>query len=700
MNIAEKRVHFATKVAPSLSAKLGKKLQHFNPSSRLSSRFVFMENEDRLVVLAGAQEKQTDLDKALAFGLAWLGDRDLVVVLPEHGDSPSVQRSAFFSRNIRIFTHDDTTLTEAPPLTQGEVFALYKDPLETSVPNLKDREIWVAKLLKWANSHPDLRTAHRPSYLAWHCLGRLVLRIRRVRDGLEISSGVHAGVPSEKYAPQITKVIKSTLGATDDKQLRAAASEAIQRRMNGHDLGHLEHFLQARLFDHAAMIGLKPGSVRREFPCMRPGSSHKPRRAYIDLIGLDTKSVCHLVEAKIGGDEMLVLQGLDYHIWAMAHQKQLADYFGVKSEMRFALDFVVSAKDGGKAIGRYTAAQAAALDGGIRWQFHEVSEWLNGPPKVSKHRRRTVPGPPTSDKPVASPRFAQRIHKHLVAVAIRLKSDGVSSANLDDHIFPEARWAWDSIDKRELLHRYATHVRSSQAFAVNLFGPLDDNAVARLLGDVFGPVTSVERPYFEFEDTADRLREARNGHPHRTQVDVVLRGANTTGQPVALLIEVKLAEEDFGHCSAFTNPINDTRHNCHQSGPFGADVESCFQLRIYPDGERRLYDHYLPKFEKPSGTDVSGCWYRTSASQPMRNVALVGVLRDDGIDARYALCAPAAHREIWRRWDDVHHVLPNELLVTLSAETVLALHGQSTHSLARDRYQLGSSQSTNTTNNT
>ncbi len=659
-----------------------------------------MENEDRLVVLAGAQEKQTDLDKALAFGLAWLGDRDLVVVLPEHGESPSVQRSAFFSRNIRIFTHNDTTLTEVPPLTQDEVFALYKDPLVTSVLDLKDREIWVADLLTWADSHPDLQSAHRPSYLAWHCLGRLVLRICRVRGGLEISAGVHAGVSSEKYAQQITKVIKSALGATDDEQLRDAATEAIRRRINGDDLGHREHFLQARLFDHAAMIGLKPGSVSREFPCMRLGSHSEPRRAYIDLIGLDTRSVCHLVEAKIGGDEMLVLQGLDYYIWANAHQKQLADHFGVKSEMQFALDFVVSAKDGGKAIGPYTAPQAAALDGGIRWQFHEVSDWLDGTPTVSHYRRRTVPGPPTSIEPVAPPRFAQRIHEHLVAVAIGLKSDGVSLANLDDHIFPEARWAWDSIDQRKLLHRFATHVRSSQAFAVNLFGPLDDKAVAQLLGDVFGPVTSVERPYFEFEDTADRLREAQNDRPYRTQVDVVLRGTNTTGQSVALLIEVKLAEEDFGHCSAFTNPINDTRHNCHQSGPFGANVESCFQLRNRSDGSRRLYDHYLPKSEKPSGTDIAGCWYRTSASQPMRNVALAGVLRQDGIDARYALCAPSAHREIWRRWDDIHRVLPNELLVTLRAEDVLALHGQSTHALARDRYQLGSSQSTDTTTNT
>lgn len=688
-NVVELRAHFAEHLAPGLAAKIDSRLALLDTDRRLSSRFVFMVNEDLLVVLAGAQEAQGDLDRALAFGLAWMGDRDLILVLPEGGEVASVHRAAFFSRHIRIFTHDGATPTEVSPLAQHQVFLLHIDPLETSVANLGDRNLWISDLLKWAATHPDLRSAHRPSYLAWHCLGRLVLRIQRVADGLQISAGVHAATPSDKYAPQITTNVNSTLEKTAEDQIQAAASEAIRRRLVGDDLDHLEHLLQARLFDCSKSIGLIKESLKREFPCMRPG----PVRAYIDLIGLDKKGICHVVEVKIGGDEMLVLQGLDYYIWAKAHQKQLADYFGEDANMPIALDFVVAAPANGTAIGPYTSAQANALDGGIPWQFKVVTNWLEGQPASTTGRSRTVPSPPISSKPVVPFRFAQRIHEHLVSVAIGLKPDGFSEVNLDDHIFPEAQWAWNNIEERTLLHRWAHHIRSSQAFAINLFGPLDDKAVSTLLSDQFGLMESVERPFFEFEDATDRLNEMRQDRPHRTQVDVLLRGTAAAGKPVALLIEVKLAEEDFGTCSAFTSRINDRRHICHQKGPFGNDVDSCFQLRSHANGERRLYDKYLTGNLKLTGTETAGCWYRTSASQPMRNVALAGVLRQDGIDARYALCAPRAHREIWRRWDEVHRVLPNELLVTLPAESVLALHGSDTFTRIRDRYQLGTVES-------
>jgi hypothetical protein len=231
------------------------------------------------------------------------------------------------------------------------------------------------------------------------------------------------------------------------------------------------------------------------------------------------------------------------------------------------------------------------------------------------------------------------------------------------------------------------HVRSSQAFAINLFAPLTAEGPAKLLTDFFGPVNAADPPVFEFEDNADRLGESTSKRPHRTQVDVLLRGTAVSGQPVALLIEVKLTEDDFGHCSAYTNPDNDRRDVCARPGPFGSNQAACFQLRNNGNGPRRKYDEYLATIaEHDSGC---GCSFRLSASQPMRNLALAGVLEADGADVKFALCAPSAHRAIWRRWDTARAALNDERMVDLPAEHVVATHNGLTATWLTDRYQLG-----------
>ena len=147
------------------------------------------------------------------------------------------------------------------------------------------------------------------------------------------------------------------------------------------------------------------------------------------------------------------------------------------------------------------------------------------------------------------------------------------------HIVAEAQPTWDAIGQRKLFHKWAHHVRSSQAFAVNLFAPLSEHAVATLLGSTFATeVVSAEPPTFEYSDPMDELHEAAGPHGHRTQVDVLLEGQSVHG-PITLLVEVKLSETDFGWCSAATSVANDSVAVCAQSGPFGDDEAACFQLR-------------------------------------------------------------------------------------------------------------------------
>jgi len=74
---------------------------------------------------------------------------------------------------------------------------------------------------------------------------------------------------------------------------------------------------------------------------------------------------------------MMVLQGLDYWIWATANLKALgkAD-FGVESP-GVELDFLV-VRNGGKMLSPYSASQSRALDSEVVHQFWEISEWGPG----------------------------------------------------------------------------------------------------------------------------------------------------------------------------------------------------------------------------------------------------------------------------------------------------------------------------------
>lgn len=246
-------------------------------------------------------------------------------------------------------------------------------------------------------------------------------------------------------------------------------------------------------------------------------------------------------------------------------------------------------------------------------------------------------------------------------------------------VLPAALPVLADLRDRGLAHRWVRHVRSSQAFALSLFAPLPNHGAVRVLNHLGLQVTDAEPVIFEFEDLADRLGEASSRSPHRTQVDVVLTGTTTDGERIAAFIEVKLSETDFGWCSAFDSPDNPNRATCHSPGMFGGDPEACFQLQNHGRGRRR-YDDHLPSADIPGGpSNDGGCLVRQGRNQPMRNVALAGLMVAEGEFERvvYALCAPEQHPTIWRRFEEFREVFPaTEALATgcLPAELVARQH--------------------------
>ncbi|MBA3509650.1 MAG: hypothetical protein H0T19_06120, partial [Thermoleophilaceae bacterium] len=118
------------------------------------------------------------------------------------------------------------------------------DELVTAVHQLKDRAAWVERLTAWADKCPELVDAHRPSYLAWHCQGRMALRVRRTRSGLVVSAGVHSSAAGK--APH-KQVLEAQLSAEQFHRIVAAASGAIADRVGRLDVANAEHQLQERL---------------------------------------------------------------------------------------------------------------------------------------------------------------------------------------------------------------------------------------------------------------------------------------------------------------------------------------------------------------------------------------------------------------------------------------------------------------------
>ena len=100
----------------------------------------------------------------------------------------------------------------------------------------------------------------------------------------------------------------------------------------------------------------------------------------------------------------------------------------------------------------------------------------------------------------------------------------------------------------------------------------------------------LELPEFEYTDPQDSLAEATTASPHATQVDCLVRARLGNGRMHALLIEVKLSEDNFSTCSAYSSERNTRRRICGQPGPFGGDPEGCFQLANHDREHRRRYD--------------------------------------------------------------------------------------------------------------
>lgn len=648
----------------------------------LSTLFRWFADDSRLCVVAADESmKPAVSDIGFSHALGHLGDRDLIVVFPDAGAAAVAHRLPFLEIPATCWRLTASGADFVKPLRPSDVFALeLYQGLRGGAHDVSKGLLLIKPLLEWLAQRSGLVVDDRKSYRTWQYKGRQVLTLRMAtEDEVELVAGVNYSDPKPGLEPPTVLRLGQLITAEQLTNVQAAIDGACKGRDSGDDKANAEHLLQERLRTEWKPLGLRAAPLR-EVPVRRPIGY-----GYIDLVGAGVDGRIHVVETKLGPFDRLVVQGLDYWIWANANRAGLAELLDLPADAGIEIDYVVAEKTAGHGlVGSYTSGQAEALQGAIRWRFTTIRDWTAADaPVIERLPLRTLPvgskGRPAPRKSV--PRWPVRLAYHL---ADRAAGDGVTLRggvfwpNAVDGLESAAATAYDQLTSDGLAHHMVGHIRSSQAFALNLFAPLDDQArrgVAAILGVQAQEVSEVR---FEWSDPEDLLGERTNASPHATQVDVRLDCVASDGAKVACLVEVKLSEPDFNPCSAWLSRRNDRLDVCAADGPFGNDPKACFQLRNHDREHRRAYDLALGPVEGSVSDGRRGCWFRFGGNQVMRNTALARsiVSRGQANRAVVALCAPAGHHSIWRRWHEATSNLnvQDVAFVDLSADALLEHH--------------------------
>jgi hypothetical protein len=326
----------------------------------MSKKFTYWANEKHLLVVAPLLAARRTADQALAYGLSYVGDRSLALALPEDTATATLRRLPWIGSTVNVYEVGQSDPSDVRPLdrpTRDDVLAI------TGAFGRPDHDLGAsgsdaAALVAWANDHPHLTPSDRTSARVWKCRGRKVLELRRTGSSVRVVAGVK-GTDKGKGFRSVTHVVGETSSPRTIAAIQAVVEHAVDQRVAGIDMGHPEHALQAYLARHPQLLGLKP-KPKPEFPAHRADGG----LGFIDLLGVDNEGAVHLVETKIGTDVMLVLQGVDYWIWAEAHAEQLGLVFKVSEPLELQLDFIVVL--GKTELSSHTSAQLNALASNVR----------------------------------------------------------------------------------------------------------------------------------------------------------------------------------------------------------------------------------------------------------------------------------------------------------------------------------------------
>ena len=363
-----------------------------DPASGWTNRCVWYESSDALMAVVGPQERRyTDI--ALAHGLYLRKGRRLVLVLPANWAGPTLRRLPWLDADVEVhvygpanepshlpwnFSERDLQPRPAPVLDQDSARALAGSHERSPALHLGQAGEWVRELLEWATKHHDLQPSHLRNLRAWSHRGQRVLTIQGGRE-LKVSAGIDAATaPARRWA------LTGTVSDEQAKEIKGAVEAGIRDAQSQRFGPFEEHHLQALLRQGPGDLALE-SPVLREVPAWRPaGPSDEADpwpngRGFIDLVGLDPVGDVVLVETKLAADDMLVLQGLDYFVWATQDENRgwlVQRLHADPKKAKVRLLYAVGGRHGQRPVlSKYTKAHLDALDSEINWRLALLQDW-------------------------------------------------------------------------------------------------------------------------------------------------------------------------------------------------------------------------------------------------------------------------------------------------------------------------------------
>lgn len=373
--VPQRRLDFSSTVSDGLAIQLGEAVASRRQADKggWTKRAVWYVEDDAVTAVVGEQE-QKNVDDVLGFGLLKAGTKTLRLVLPETFAGPSLIRAAWFDHPVEVFTHASGTVSGPVNLSRDRTIAIAGDPEKKAPLSLPGVGVQLRALVDWAAEHPLLEAAHRADVRAWSHTGQRVLEIRG-RKSPRVSVGIDAKTqPASSFT---AKEIEQQAGIT---AVKALVEDGIDQARSKTFQEAEEHHLQARLRDH-------PGSLRLEHPVLREVPAFRPKgnvgergRGFIDLLGLDGLGDIVVVETKLGGDHMLVLQGLDYWIWANKNVDWLRERLNASADAQVKILYAVAGKKGAApSISEYAKCQLGLLSDQVKRSVVMVEQWKAGP---------------------------------------------------------------------------------------------------------------------------------------------------------------------------------------------------------------------------------------------------------------------------------------------------------------------------------
>jgi len=230
------------------------------------------------------------------------------------------------------------------------------------------------------------------------------------------------------------------------------------------------------------------------------------------------------------------------------------------------------------------------------------------------------------------------------------------------------------------------HVRSSQAFAFNLFYPFagpELHHLKRPLSTVIPHLAEIESLAFEYVPEVDVLGEWAGDEPGVpfTASDVGIIFRTDEGHRGIALIEVKFTESGFTHCFGRRSRANHRRDVCRSWDVFRQEPAGCYLTRPKrATKDRRYWSIIKNQFGSIEGFFVDGtspylgCPFAGDFQQPMRNHALaLGLEQAKLFDVAFLILAyHDANDVILRKWKHYcQATVDQSRLGTLTASAVV-----------------------------